>query len=133
MYQFAKHFTLAEAQAMIAGLREVFRTVHMRVKEAAELNENTAPAPASTRSGNGNGNGNHDHKSKGELVEEAEALLRQVQEAGIVIQDWRRGLIDFPHLKDGREVFLCYELADGDTIEYYHELDAGYAGRESLE
>jgi hypothetical protein len=49
----------------------------------------------------------------------------------VVIKDFDRGLVDFPHLREGREVFLCWEL-DEDDIEFWHDLDTGYSGRERL-
>jgi len=42
-----------------------------------------------------------------------------------------RGLIDFPSMREGREIFLCWEK-DEDDIEYWHDLESGYAGRERL-
>jgi hypothetical protein len=50
---------------------------------------------------------------------------------GVQIKDFERGLVDFPHIRDGREVFLCWELHEGD-IEFWHDIDAGYTGRERL-
>ena len=48
-----------------------------------------------------------------------------------MLQDLHRGLIDFPALMSGREVFLCWE--DGEeAVEFWHDLDAGYAGRERI-
>ncbi len=55
-----------------------------------------------------------------------EFLIREIQ-----LKDLDRGLVDFPALRDGREVFLCWEQGDED-IEFWHELDGGYAGRERL-
>ena len=40
--------------------------------------------------------------------------------------------IDFPHLMEDREVFLCWELADGDTLGWYHEIKDGFRGRKPL-
>jgi hypothetical protein len=57
--------------------------------------------------------------------------LRRIQKLGMQIKDFDRGLVDFPHLRDGREVFLCWEL-DEDDIDFWHEIDDGYAGRERL-
>jgi len=64
--------------------------------------------------------------------EAAYRLVTALQMQGIVIQDLERGLIDFPSIRDGREVFLCYELRDGESIGFYHELEAGYAGRKPV-
>jgi hypothetical protein len=60
-------------------------------------------------------------------------LVRGLKKEGLIVQDVRRGLVDFPAWKDGREVFLCYELADGDRIGHWHELDTGYAGRREIQ
>jgi hypothetical protein len=59
------------------------------------------------------------------------AQLRHIQGLGVQIKDFDRGLVDFPHLREGREVFLCWEL-DEDDIAFWHDIDAGYAGRERL-
>ena len=55
-----------------------------------------------------------------------EGLLQEFQRREIQIKDLERGLIDFPALIGGKEVFLCWEQ-DEEDIEFWHELDAGYA------
>ena len=54
-------------------------------------------------------------------------------EGGGIEQVFRydRGLVDFPALIDGREVYLCWELGE-DDVGYWHDMDAGYGGREPL-
>ena len=56
----------------------------------------------------------------------AEFRVREIQ-----LKDWSRGLIDFPSLREGREVFLCWEK-DEEDIEFWHDLEAGYQGREKI-
>jgi hypothetical protein len=56
-------------------------------------------------------------------------LLAEFQQREILIKDLDRGLIDFPAILSGNEVFLCWEQGE-DDIEFWHDLDAGYAGRE---
>jgi len=58
-------------------------------------------------------------------------VLLEFQRREIQIKDLDRGLIDFPAVIGGREVFLCWEQGEAD-IEFFHDLDAGYAGRERL-
>jgi hypothetical protein len=58
--------------------------------------------------------------------------LGELQEREIVLRDLDRGLVDFPHLRDGREVYLCWEEGE-ETIGFWHEFDAGHAGRQPLE
>ena len=58
-------------------------------------------------------------------------LLREFESREIQLKDLERGLIDFPAIIGGREVFLCWEQ-DEDDIEFWHDLETGYAGRERL-
>jgi hypothetical protein len=58
-------------------------------------------------------------------------ILGEFRKREIMIKDLSRGLIDFPAIIGGREVFLCWEQGETD-IEFWHEIDGGYAGRERL-
>jgi hypothetical protein len=60
-----------------------------------------------------------------------EQLFAEFSKREIQIKDVDRGLLDFPAIIGGREVFLCWEQ-DDDDIEFWHELDSGFAGREPL-
>ena len=64
-------------------------------------------------------------------VADMQEVLREFQQREIQLKDLDRGLVDFPAIMDGKEVFLCWER-DEDDIEFWHDLDAGYAGRERL-
>ena len=65
------------------------------------------------------------------LLADLDGVLREFQRREIQIKDIERGLVDFPAIIGGKEVFLCWEQ-DEEDIEFWHELDAGYAGRERL-
>ena len=58
-------------------------------------------------------------------------ILAEFQRRQIFIKDLERGLIDFPAIIGGKEVFLCWE-PDEDDIEFWHDLDTGFGGRERL-
>jgi hypothetical protein len=58
-------------------------------------------------------------------------ILHEFQARQILVKDLNRGLIDFPAIIGGREVFLCWEQGE-DDIEFWHDIDGGYAGRERL-
>jgi hypothetical protein len=60
-----------------------------------------------------------------------QATLGELQEMEIVLRDLERGLIDFPSVRDDREVYLCWEEGE-DEVGHWHELDAGHAGRQPL-
>ena len=63
---------------------------------------------------------------------EMQAVLAEFQRREIFIKDLSRGLIDFPAIIGGREVFLCWEQ-DEEDIEFWHDLETGYGGRERLD
>jgi len=64
-------------------------------------------------------------------VTQTKSALADFARRDIQIKDLERGLIDFPAIISGREVFLCWEQ-DEEDIEFWHDLDTGYAGREKL-
>jgi uncharacterized protein DUF2203 len=55
----------------------------------------------------------------------------QLDALDIVLRDPRRGLVDFPSIRDGSEVYLCWQL-DEDRVAWWHEPEAGFAGRQPL-
>lgn len=59
-------------------------------------------------------------------------VLLEFHSREIQLKDLERGLLDFPAILDGREVFLCWEQAEPD-IAFWHDLEAGYAGRQPLQ
>ncbi len=65
------------------------------------------------------------------LGRDLDALETELAELGIQLKDRRIGLIDFPSEMDGRRVLLCWHL-DEPSVQFWHEEDAGYAGRQPL-
>jgi hypothetical protein len=60
-----------------------------------------------------------------------DTLVHKVKATGVLFKDINLGLLDFPALKDGREVYLCWKYGEGE-IAFWHEIEAGYAGRRSI-
>ena len=56
----------------------------------------------------------------------------EIHEMGIEIKDPSRGLIDFPSMRGDRVILLCWQIGDGDELEWWHEPDAGFAERQRL-
>jgi len=75
----------------------------------------------------------YDRRRTEPVLREMEALLREVQELGVEVKDLDLGLIDFRTVRNGREVYLCWRLGEGDRILYWHDLDSGYRGRKLLD
>jgi hypothetical protein len=122
-----RHFTVAEANALL----DVLRPLLIELRDAGEkLTDAEAHALlAEAAAGNGGGGAG---RQVGEAFLEVRRLLLAVQESGIVVRDIGRGLIDFPSIRDGEEVYLCWELTE-DRVSWWHELDAGYPGRQPLD
>ena len=79
--------------------------------------------------------GNGGSQSASKVVREFErldAFVRQVQDTGVIFKDINVGLLDFPAMKDCREVYLCWKYGE-DDIAFWHEVEAGYAGRQSID
>jgi len=65
------------------------------------------------------------------LISQLQSLLSEIDAEGCELKDLERGLVDFPTIWEGREVFLCWKLGEPE-VGYWHEIDAGYAGRQPL-
>ena len=65
------------------------------------------------------------------LVDQMQATVARIDSWGITLRDIETGLIDFPALVNGRQVWLCWRLGEG-PLEWWHELDTGIAGRQRL-
>jgi len=64
--------------------------------------------------------------------ERLDKLVHHILDTGVQIKDINLGLLDFSALKDGREVYLCWQYGEGE-IAFWHEVDAGFAGRQSID
>jgi hypothetical protein len=124
---FQRHFTVDEARAMLPELRRVFSDAHRRRDVVQKVDSELGERLKETGTDVGG------EQVSGLLMDmlQLNTQLRRIQEMGVQIKDFDRGLVDFPHIRDGREVFLCWEL-DEDDIEFWHDIDGGYEGRERL-
>jgi hypothetical protein len=130
-----RHFTTDEANEALERVRPVAESLvaHRRAFTVAAARR----ARLSQRiSGNG---GDFDPQEPSELEEqlerEAEAVARAVDELqglGVQVKDLDRGLVDFPALRDGEEVLLCWQVGE-DAVAYWHGLEEGFAGRKPLD
>ncbi|MGI9557409.1 MAG: DUF2203 domain-containing protein [Solirubrobacterales bacterium] len=122
----SRHFTVEEANALLPRVEPVLE----RLREAkGDLTDEEAHAVLA-EAGPTNGGGDEGRRV-GEAFLEVRRLVGTLNDAGIVIRDIDRGLIDFPALIDETEVYLCWELGE-DEITHFHDLDAGFDGRKPL-
>lgn len=60
-------------------------------------------------------------------------LTSELFNLGVELKDYDRGLIDFPSMRGGRVVLLCWQLGEPESIEWWHETDGGFGGRKPIE
>lgn len=74
-----------------------------------------------------------DHPQLQEMLDEIQGYFAEMEEIGCFYKDWgfSIGLVDFPAIIDGQEVFLCWR-SDEPEVSYYHKIEAGYAGRKLI-
>ena len=66
------------------------------------------------------------------LATEIEGYTAELNELGVVCKGMDTGLVDFRGQLEGREVFFCWKLGEP-SVQYWHELDAGFVGRQKLQ
>ena len=65
------------------------------------------------------------------VIDQMQAGVARIDELGVTLREIETGLIDFPALVSGRQVWLCWRLGEGD-VEWWHELSEGFGGRRAL-
>ncbi len=125
-HQFRKHYTRDEARALLPQIRQWLKHLtHFN----AEL-EKVEGRITSLR-GQGADLGGSVANDWIRTIASLQEVLVEFQRRHLLLKDADRGLVDFPAIVGGKEVFLCWEQGEED-VEFWHDLDAGYGGRERL-
>jgi hypothetical protein len=124
--QHERHYTLDEANAALGWVADRLRRLRDARTRLSDSEARQALANAAPADGGG---------ASGRVVSEGFLALRTVllelREAEVVLRDLDRGLVDFPALRDDREIYLCWEEGE-EEIGFWHEPEAGFAGRRPL-
>ena len=123
-----KTFTLNEANDLLPVVRQKLERIQRLYGRLGEFRDSAKAAAIASEFGGGMEGGPAYVKA----LYEVGKLTTELHELGVQLKDYSRGLIDFPSLRDGRVVLLCWQLGEGDEIEWWHELEAGFAGRQPL-
>jgi len=126
-YQFEKHYTREEARALLPQVRAWLKRLSQLREQFGKCDSRISALLTA-----GNDIGGESANTWVRLLCQIKTLLNEFHKREIQMKDLERGLIDFPAIIAGREVFLCWEQ-DEDDIEFWHDLDTGYAGRERLQ
>lgn len=124
-----KIFTLQEANALLPSVRIIVGKIQRSHRQLSHYREEAKKASEAAEQGGG---GIIDGVAYALILTELTAKLAELEGLGVQLKDFERGLIDFPSLRDGRVVLLCWQLGEGDELEWWHDVDAGFAGRTPL-
>lgn len=115
-----KYFTPAEARKTLPLVRKIVQDILETTREirliADDLNGKIEDEPRVKR-----------------LVNDVNNFMQELEEIGCHYKDWNFtiGLVDFPSVIDGKDILLCWR-SDEEDISYYHDVEAGFAGRKPI-
>jgi hypothetical protein len=122
----ARHYTLEQASELLPRVAEIIERMRVARNQLGDREAREALSDAVPTNGGG---------APGRTVSQGFLELRdsmiELRELEVVLRDLDRGLLDFPSLRDGREVYLCWQEGE-DGIAFWHEPDAGFGGRRPL-
>lgn len=124
-----KLFTLDEANQLLPKAREILIKIKMLQMYVSFFREAARSAAASAEHGGGGMKSGSIYVNS---LYELGKLTHQIENLGIQLKDYERGLIDFPSQRGERIILLCWQLDDGDEIRWWHDLETGFSGRQPI-
>jgi hypothetical protein len=131
----SRYFTRESAEALLPRIEPLLREIQALHAEQAASERPAADLGERVKS---NGHVPHaattaEEDTAHRVREHLVARLEQITALGVLVKDLDGGLIDFPTLRDGHEVYLCWRLGEGERIRWWHEIEDGFAGRQPLD
>jgi hypothetical protein len=130
----SRYFTLDEANEAVEELRPVVERMVEHRRRFVVAQQQRVELTEQAGSNGGDLTPTDFAEVEEELELQAVAIahcIEQLQAAGALVKDLDQGLLDFPALREGEEILLCWHLGE-DEIEYFHGTDEGFAGRQRL-
>jgi hypothetical protein len=129
----ARTFTPAEANSALFEVRPIAErmvAVRARLQELQGEQREVVQIIA----GNGSGYAVSEARSDefAAAAAELQECLEQLTALGVLVKDADTGLLDFPALREGEEVLLCWRVGE-ESVEWWHDLEAGYEGRRPID
>ena len=124
-----KLFTIEEANTLLASVRPIIESIQRSHRRISSFETVAKRASEGAESGGG---GMLQGPQYARLLLEVSFGAGQLESLGVQLKDYSQGLIDFPSLREGRVVLLCWKADEGDRVEWWHDVEAGFAGRQPL-
>lgn len=121
-------FTVEEANELLPKIAPKLRELRTLYASIEEMRPSARSAAEASNFGGGMEGGS----GYVEVLYKVGKITTDIHSQGIELKDYTRGLIDFPSESDGRIVFLCWQLGEPEYLQWWHEVDAGFAGRQPL-
>jgi hypothetical protein len=123
-----RHYTLEQANAVRGWVADRVRWIRQAQVDLVTLGGRVREGLGSLDPGAG---GSYPGRDVAAALVELSRALNELDAVDVVLRDVDKGLIDFPALRDGEEIYLCW-LLDEEEIGFWHQPDAGFAGRQPL-
>ena len=121
-------FTLDEANALIPWLAEKFQKLNLVRQEYVSIQERMNDP----RINSGNEIEVSELKSTSDqLARQLEEGVEEILDQGIIVRDMSLGLVDFPSLRNNRDIYLCW-IGGEMRVDYWHEVDQGFSHRQPI-
>jgi hypothetical protein len=124
-----RHYTVEQAAAVMGWVAERVGWVREANAELVALGADGAAAIAAIDATTG---GSYPGREVAHALVELSRAIGELDAVDIVLRDFERGLVDFPALRSGEEIYLCWLVDEEDEIAFWHEPEAGFAGRRPL-
>lgn len=124
-----KLFTIEEANSLLSSVRPIVKSIQRSHRRVISFSTTARHAAEGAESGGG---GMPQGPKYARLLVDLSLGTGQLESLGVQLKDYSQGLIDFPSMRDGRVVLLCWKADEGDELEWWHDLEAGFGGRQPL-
>jgi hypothetical protein len=124
-----KLFTVEEANSLLGNVRPIVKKIQRAHRRLSTFQRAAKYAAEGAEHGGG---GMAHGERYAQVLLDLSVGVGELESLGIQLKDYNHGLIDFPSMRDGRVVLLCWKADEGDNIEWWHDVEAGFAGRQPL-
>ena len=124
-----KLFTIEEANALLPSVREILQRIQRLRRRLGTYRREAKLAAEGAELGGGGMEGGALYAI---VLTDFTTEMSELEALGVQLKDFERGLVDFPALRDGRVVLLCWQLGEGDELEWWHDMETGFGGRTPL-
>ena len=139
-----RFYDLDSANARIPEVREILEQLKSQREDLIRLRDTVLERQEAVEAGDVSGGSRSAEDEDGPneelrlirlrmqgLIDQMQAAVVRIDDLGITLRDIESGLIDFPALANGRQIWLCWRLGEDDIV-WWHELNEGFSGRREL-